>query len=1231
MPWSITSLVTSAISGAVRIAGTTNANRLEYLIQAAPGSVPVLETPATGREVVTPGTPFEIEVPVANGDWRVDARAVAVDLDSLFEQIIGLRTQTTPNGRTSTNTLKVPGVDTMPTGWSIVGATVRIDTPFAGDIEDWDFTDRMLEIRTSIGHIRNNLFGQTAPLFWYYINFLVAGAAVSCQYNTFTGMSNHQGVGSAMNFSHSGSGMDTIISECPLIARNRFLFLTADAIKILGTKTHASQVIEWNYFGVPVNVPQQEPLVWDEAVTYAEGDYAKDLTRNTRGMISKVNGNIGNLVPTGAVSNDFWQVLDPHADAITTVAAFTRLDIRRNLFDWLTPVGVFNQGLTNALRYSRNTGSTHGFEEVNSEENIILWELTSSLPIQVQEGTGVNFNGPVRFIDNWLSPRDGNVYFHPTTNGLVDVWTGNIDATTLVPVTGPTLRVRTVPVFTVQPAAVTVTEGGLVEFTVAFTGNPIPNGIWQVNTGSGYVNMTGQTGTVLTFTSSADQSGNLYRHVATNTEGTATSEAVLLTVNAATPSTVSALVLGQSELEYLFNTSSFYRTISQPTPGDGNLIVYTQNGNGVAPVKTTVNATTVAEGSVNPAMAAMSAFLEYALPNTTFVIGDAAVAGTGRGSLVDDANTDRLWSDVQAVIDDIETDYTSVNVMIECWYNSDAGYINTFKTAFWPHYFGTDAAGSTFTLGATHSGADVDHCFWDGDAATNVVGRGVFARDTTKWHILTPMPFLDGPVDPDPEQSNFSTPSARMMEPRRQTMIGLESDTLAQSVGLQVKFSAHVTDFAGGIHPVVDDPDGQILLMYPIAFAMLDAAGYSISEPTIHSVESPEDGTHAEILVNLPNGGNLTTVRQSRAEAMPGTPSPHQQLVTGIELTRGGTRRPVFNESETSYPVAYRGTITIVDTGSGSPRRGRVRITPETPFQFGDSVSYLRGQTTAVLLEPRDITNQLFKDMLIEHVPALYDATATYPCDGIPVQPYQTELLIPVDENSFDPQSTRFNGTSSRLQSSSLSFAGSNALTFSVWLYYDSATWSSATGQLLSLRTSGGSTRFSAITSSSGRITFAIAGAASFTVPTSTFTTQTWHHLAVSVNANAGGSSRYQVYVDGVEVGGTKPDVSAINLTMHDETLARAYVGSSAETQVWTGDIGHLWMALGVSLDLSESSVMSAFLDGNSPADVGGTGQTPTGSTPTIYINGGASPVNLGTAGGLTATALVSGGTPLLT
>lgn len=80
MPWSITSLVISAISGAVRLTGTTNANRLEYLIQAAPGSVPVLATPATGREIVTPGSPFEIDVAVANGDWRVDARAVAVDM-----------------------------------------------------------------------------------------------------------------------------------------------------------------------------------------------------------------------------------------------------------------------------------------------------------------------------------------------------------------------------------------------------------------------------------------------------------------------------------------------------------------------------------------------------------------------------------------------------------------------------------------------------------------------------------------------------------------------------------------------------------------------------------------------------------------------------------------------------------------------------------------------------------------------------------------------------------------------------------------------------------------------------------------------------------------------------------------------------------------------------------------------------------------------------------------------
>ena len=79
-----------------------------------------------------------------------------------------------------------------------------------------------------------------------------------------------------------------------------------------------------------------------------------------------------------------------------------------------------------------------------------------------------------------------------------------------------------------------------------------------------------------------------------------------------------------------------------------------------------------------------------------------------------------------------------------------------------------------------------------------------------------------------------------------------------------------------------------------------------------------------------------------------------------------------------------------------STRKGKVRITPTDVFVSGNSLSYLRGQATAMLLEDRDLTAQLYLNMLIEHVPSLYNGAALYPFEGIPVRPYQAEIAIPV-------------------------------------------------------------------------------------------------------------------------------------------------------------------------------------------------------------------------------------------
>jgi glucose/arabinose dehydrogenase len=97
------------------------------------------------------------------------------------------------------------------------------------------------------------------------------------------------------------------------------------------------------------------------------------------------------------------------------------------------------------------------------------------------------------------------------------------------------------PVITTQPTNQTVTAGGNTSFTVAATGTPTPTYQWQVATGGGpFTNLTnaapysGVTTATLAITgATAGLSGNQYRAVATNTAGSATSDAALLIVNSA--------------------------------------------------------------------------------------------------------------------------------------------------------------------------------------------------------------------------------------------------------------------------------------------------------------------------------------------------------------------------------------------------------------------------------------------------------------------------------------------------------------------------------------------------------------------------------------------------------------------------------------------------------------------------------------------------------------------------
>ena len=122
---------------------------------------------------------------------------------------------------------------------------------------------------------------------------------------------------------------------------------------------------------------------------------------------------------------------------------------------------------------------------------------------------------------------NGKQYRAIFTNGV------GTDATT----TAATLTVQYAPSVTSQPTDQTITDGATATFTAAATGNPTPTVQWQVNTGSGWNDVTDGTGgtttsyTTATLTTAA--SGYQYRARFTNsvTANVATSAATV-TVNA---------------------------------------------------------------------------------------------------------------------------------------------------------------------------------------------------------------------------------------------------------------------------------------------------------------------------------------------------------------------------------------------------------------------------------------------------------------------------------------------------------------------------------------------------------------------------------------------------------------------------------------------------------------------------------------------------------------------------
>ena len=95
----------------------------------------------------------------------------------------------------------------------------------------------------------------------------------------------------------------------------------------------------------------------------------------------------------------------------------------------------------------------------------------------------------------------------------------------------------TAPAITTQPASQTVTAGANVTFTAAADGSPEPTFQWRKDGTA----ISGATSATLTLSSVSAASAGAYSVVATNTVGSATSNAATLTVNAAVVTVAPAL------------------------------------------------------------------------------------------------------------------------------------------------------------------------------------------------------------------------------------------------------------------------------------------------------------------------------------------------------------------------------------------------------------------------------------------------------------------------------------------------------------------------------------------------------------------------------------------------------------------------------------------------------------------------------------------------------------------
>lgn len=482
-------------------------------------------------------------------------------------------------------------------------------------------------------------------------------------------------------------------------------------------------------------------------------------------------------------------------------------------------------------------------------------------------------------------------------------------------------------------------------------------------------------------------------------------------------------ILGQSELQHWLDNKAFRNQLQRELFQE-NLSVVLSDDSVQPNIISTARVTTAnmggiaADGAANVGTLALANAYARVLPDRKVMLVDLADSGSDPFVLADDAQTDRQWSDLEAVLDTVRQSGSDLGAVFMYWVAAPRSSLDEMLDNWSPVMFGQLASGAAFTLGNVNTEAEnshndnpIDRCFWDIEADPNERGRGVFARNRTKLYMnhlgigndlgnTTPAAAYElvtsGANQNVPSRMNTEVTAMRAFanDSRVQTFFGGWNGKMGLA-----NFNENNTGTAAGYgdHPNRFSPFGTPLEPMAMLPGMLRHAGAAApSEPKITGTQVINANT-VDVLVDLPNGGNLTTLRELTSTAFTLTPRPaQQQVVTGFQVSRAaGTKRPIYRSAETSYPSLYRGTITIHDSGSGvAPNRvGKLRIVFDSPIATGDLITWADGLTSGMLAHGEKLAH-IWMDYPIEHVPAWYDTAALYPYYGEPIVPQTPAMTL---------------------------------------------------------------------------------------------------------------------------------------------------------------------------------------------------------------------------------------------